>query len=79
MLECMEILSYALNKKINLYTVKGNWKLGNSIQSKIIAMILSMASEIERDLISERDKKALTAKKAKDYLWVILKDQKKAN
>ena len=63
MLECMEILSIASQKEINIYSVKGNWQLDNSIQSKIIAMAFSMASEIERDLISQRTKEALHAKK----------------
>jgi DNA invertase Pin-like site-specific DNA recombinase len=64
MLECMEILSIASQRGINIYAVKGNWRLDSSIQSKIIAMAFSMASEIERDLISKRTKEALTAKKA---------------
>ena len=64
MLECMEILSIATQKGINVYTVKGNWQLDNSIQSKIIAMAFSMAAEIERDLISTRTIEALRAKKA---------------
>lgn len=38
--------------------------LDNSIQSKIVAMAFSMASEIERDLISQRTKEALRYKKA---------------
>jgi DNA invertase Pin-like site-specific DNA recombinase len=63
MLECMEILSIASQKEINIYAVKGNWQLDNSIQSKIIAMAFSMAAEIERDLISQRTKEALAAKK----------------
>jgi DNA invertase Pin-like site-specific DNA recombinase len=63
MLECMEILSIASQKGINIYAVKGNWQLDNSIQSKIIAMAFSMAAEIERDLISQRTKEALAAKK----------------
>jgi len=63
MLECMEILSLALSKGVNIYSVKGNWKLDNSIQSKIVAMAFSMAAEIERDLISQRTKEALRYKK----------------
>ena len=59
MLECMEILSVSTDKKINIYSVKGNWNLDNTIQSKIIAMAFSMAAEIERDLISSRTKEAL--------------------
>lgn len=65
MLEIMEILSIAKQKNINIYSVKGNWRLDESIQSKIIAMAFSMAAEIERDLISSRTKEALRAVKAK--------------
>lgn len=63
MLECMEILSLALQKGVSVYSVKGKWKLDNSIQSKIIAMAFSMAAEIERDLISQRTKEALRYKR----------------
>ena len=63
MLECMEILSIALQKEVNVYAVKGSWNLDNTLQSKIIAMAFSMASEIERDLISKRTQEALRAKK----------------
>jgi Resolvase, N terminal domain len=64
MLECMEILSVAAQKRISVYSVKGAWRLDQSIQSKIIAMAFSMAAEIERDLISQRTKEALRFKKA---------------
>ena len=64
MLEVMEVLSIAMQKKINVYSVKGPWQLDNSLQSKIMAMVFSMASEIERDLIAKRTKEALQAKKA---------------
>ncbi|MCK9620777.1 MAG: recombinase family protein [Methylobacter sp.] len=64
MLECMEILSIAMERGVHVYSVKGNWRLDQSIQSKIIAMAFSMAAEIERDLISQRTKEALRAKKA---------------
>lgn len=64
MLECMEIISIATEKGINIYTVKGNWQLDDTIQSKVMAMVFSMVSEIERDLISKRTKEALHTKKA---------------
>jgi DNA invertase Pin-like site-specific DNA recombinase len=63
MLECMEILSIAIQKGIHLYAVKGAWTLDDSMQSKIVAMAFAMAAEIERDLISQRTKEALRAKK----------------
>lgn len=64
MLECMEILSIAMQKGLHVYAIKGEWKLDDSLQSKIIAMAFSMAAEIERDLISKRTKEALRARKA---------------
>ena len=63
MLEIMEILSIISEKKLSLYSVKGDWHLNASLQSKIIAMVFAMASEIERELISSRTKEALRAKK----------------
>ena len=63
-LECMEILAFATRKEICIYSVKGNWQLNDTIQSKIIALAFSMAAEIERDLISQRTKEALQFKKA---------------
>ncbi|MBA7688734.1 Serine recombinase PinR [subsurface metagenome] len=64
MLEIMEILSVATQRKIRVHTSKGNWQLDGSMQSKIIAMVLAMAAEIERDLISQRTRAALATKKA---------------
>jgi DNA invertase Pin-like site-specific DNA recombinase len=64
MLECMEILAIAMQKGIRLHAVKGAWTLDASMQSKIVAMAFAMAAEIERDLISQRTKEALRAKKA---------------
>ncbi len=64
MLEIMEVLSIAMEKKIKVYAVKGDWQLNDSLQSKIMAMVFSMAAEIERDLISKRTKEALRVRKA---------------
>ena len=63
MLEIMEMLSILKDKEVNVYAVKGNWELNGSLQSKIMAMVFSIASEIERDLISKRTKEALKARK----------------
>ena len=65
MLECMEVITCCLKKKINLYAIKGRWRLNNSIQSKIMAMMFLIASEIERDLIAKRTSEALRARKQK--------------
>jgi len=67
MLECMEILALVTRKGIRVYSVKGNWQLDHTIQSKIIALAFSMAAEIERDLISQRTKEALRFKKEQGF------------
>jgi DNA invertase Pin-like site-specific DNA recombinase len=64
MLEIMEIISEAKQKEINIYAIKNNWALNGSIESKILLMVFSMASEIERDLISARTTEALRVRKA---------------
>jgi DNA invertase Pin-like site-specific DNA recombinase len=64
MLEIMEILSIAAERKIGVYSIKGDWELNGSIQSKVVAMVFAMAAEIERDLISARTKEALRVRKA---------------
>jgi len=46
MLECMEILAFATRKKICIYSVKGNWQLNDTLQSKIIALAFSMAAVV---------------------------------
>ncbi len=63
MLECMEMLAVLSEKSVNLYAIKGNWKLENTLQSKIIAMVFAIAAEIEREMISRRTKEALAARK----------------
>src|SRR5258707_5777231 len=63
MLEIMEILSVAVQKGIHIYSVKGNWQLDDSRQSKVVAMAFAIAAEIERDLISQRTTEALAARK----------------
>ncbi len=61
----LEVLKVAKEKGVNVYAVKGNWQLDDSIQSKVMVLMFSMLSEIERDLISIRTKEALAARKAK--------------
>lgn len=57
MLEIMEILSIATQKQLKIYSVKGDWHLDGSIQSKVMAMVFSMASEIEREISSHQEQK----------------------
>lgn len=64
MLMMFRIVEKLLNKKVNLYSVKDNFVLDDSLQSKILVFAFGIASQIERDMISARTKEALALKKA---------------
>jgi DNA invertase Pin-like site-specific DNA recombinase len=64
MLEVMEILSVATDRGLRVFAAKGNWSLDDSLPSKIVASVLAMAAEIEKELISQRTKAALATRKA---------------
>lgn len=59
LLEVMGILQHCLEKDCQIWTLKENYRLGADIQSKVLAFAFSLASEIERQLISERTKNSL--------------------
>lgn len=59
LLEVMTILQNCLEKGCQIWTLKENYRLGSDIQSKILAFAFSLASELERQLISERTKNSL--------------------
>jgi len=59
LLEVMSILQFALERECQIWTLKENYRLGADIQSKVLAFAFSLASEIERQLISERTKNSL--------------------
>lgn len=60
----MEILNICMNKDCKVYTVKDNYRLGDDIQSKVLAFAFGLSAEIERKLISQRTKEALARKKS---------------
>ena len=59
LLEVMENLQNFLEKDCQIWTLKENYRLEADIQSKVLVFAFSLASEIERQLISERTKKSL--------------------
>ena len=59
LLEVMGILQQCLEKDCQIWTLKENYRLGTDIQSKVLAFAFSLASEIERQLISDRTKNSL--------------------
>ena len=58
----MEILHICMNKECRVWTVKDNYRLGEDIQSKVLAFAFGLSAEIERNLISQRTKEALARK-----------------
>jgi DNA invertase Pin-like site-specific DNA recombinase len=60
----MEILNICMTKEAKVWTIKDNYRLGDDIQSKVLAFAFGLSAEIERNLISQRTKEALARKKA---------------
>ena len=60
----MEILNVCMTKECKVWTIKDNYRLGEDIQSKVLAFAFGLSAEIERNLISQRTKEALARKKA---------------
>lgn len=60
----MEVLNYCMEHKVTIMTIKDNFVLDASISSAVLAFAFSLSATIERQLISQRTKEALTRKKA---------------
>ena len=60
----MEILNICMKKECKVWTIKDNYRLGDDIQSKVLAFAFGLSAEIERNLISQRTKEALKLKRA---------------
>ena len=60
----MEILNICMTKECRVWTIKDGYRLGDDIQSNVLAFAFGLSAEIERNLISQRTKEALARKKA---------------
>ena len=60
----MEILNICMTKECRVWTIKDNYRLGEDIQSKVLAFAFGLSAEIERNIISQRSKEARERKKA---------------
>ena len=56
----VEILNKLIKKGITFVTIKENFKLDDTINSKVISFAFGLSAEIERNLISQRTKEALS-------------------
>lgn len=64
----MEILNICMTKEAKVWTIKDNYRLGDDIQSKVLAFAFGLSAEIERNLISQRTKEALARKRAEGVI-----------
>jgi DNA invertase Pin-like site-specific DNA recombinase len=60
----MSILNQLMTNDVRIWTIKDNYRLGDNIQSKVLAFAFGLSAEIERDLLSQRTKEALARKRA---------------
>ena len=64
----MSILNHLMLNGVKVWTIKDNYRLGDNIQSKVLAFAFSLSAEIERDLISQRTKEALARKRSEGVI-----------
>lgn len=64
MLEIFEIFAICISKGVEVHIVKNGYILKNDINSKVMTFAFSLASELERELISSRTKEALARRRA---------------
>lgn len=64
LLMIMGVLNECMNRNIQVWTIKDNYRLGNDINCKVLAFAFGLSAEIERNLISQRTKEALARKRA---------------
>ena len=60
----MSILNHLMLNEVRIWTIKDNYRLGDNIQSKVLAFAFGLSAEIERELISQRTREALARKRS---------------
>ncbi|MCL1817889.1 MAG: master DNA invertase Mpi family serine-type recombinase [Spirochaetaceae bacterium] len=68
LLMIMSVLNECMERDIQVWTIKDNYRLGNDINCKVLAFAFGLSAEIERNLISQRTKEALARKKAEGVI-----------
>ncbi len=68
LLMIMGVLNECMENDIQVWTIKDNYRLGNDINSKVLAFAFGLSAEIERSLISQRTKEALARKRAEGVI-----------
>lgn len=74
----MSVLNLLMEQNVKIYTVKEGYKLGDDLQSKVLAFAFSISAEIERSLISQRTTEALKRRKSEGIILGRPKGHKNA-
>jgi DNA invertase Pin-like site-specific DNA recombinase len=59
LLMIMSVLNVCMEREVQVWTIKDNYRLGKDISSKVLAFAFGLSAEIERTLLSQRTKEAL--------------------
>jgi len=59
----MDVLNQCMSKGCRVWSVKEGYRLGDDIQSKVLAFAFGLSAEIERNLISQRTREALARRR----------------
>ena len=78
LLMIMGVLNECMNRDIQVWTIKDNYRLGSDINSKVLAFAFGLSAEIERNLISHRTKDSLARKKEEGLVLARPKGSKSA-
>ena len=68
LMQIMSLLNKIMEQEAKIWTIKDNYRLGDDIQSKVLAFAFGLSAEIERQLISQRTKEALARKRAEGVI-----------
>lgn len=60
----MTVLGAMLDRNVRVWTVKDRFRLGDGIESKVLAFAFGLSAEIERNLIAQRTREALALRRA---------------
>ena len=60
----MNILNTCMEKGCRVWSIKEGYRLGDDLQSKVLAFAFGLSAEIERQLISARTREALERRRA---------------
>jgi DNA invertase Pin-like site-specific DNA recombinase len=66
--DIMSVLNECMQRDVQVWTIKENYRLGCDINSKVLAFAFGLSAEIERTLISQRTRDALARKRAEGVI-----------